>query len=92
MTPRWPRVRDDRLLRRSSVAHADAVYASYPNGPRPPEVSLAPALCDLSGQPLGGAPKRSWSLALGGRGTVALALGAILARRLQPPIRFLCGR
>ncbi len=56
------------------VAHIDAEYVSYPNGPCPLELSVAAARCDLSGKPLAGAPERSWSLALDGRQPMSGAL------------------
>lgn len=49
------------------VAYSDAEYARFPNGVCPPEVSLTPAACDLTGQRIAGSPKRAWSLALQGR-------------------------
>lgn len=50
----------------AAFAYADARYLSFPNGPCPPEISLTPAACDLSNQPLAGAPKRASAIALDG--------------------------
>jgi iron complex outermembrane receptor protein len=54
----------DRFALSANVAYADGVYVHHPNGPCPIEVSLTPMRCDLSGRPLGGAPKRASALAL----------------------------
>jgi iron complex outermembrane receptor protein len=54
----------------ASLAYVDATYESFPRGPCPPEISAVPAQCDLSGQPLPGSPRRSWSLSFEGLETL----------------------
>jgi iron complex outermembrane recepter protein len=60
-----------RFALSAALAYVDASYESFPRGPCPTETSVVPAQCDLSGQPLPGSPRRSWSLAIEGLEPVA---------------------
>jgi iron complex outermembrane receptor protein len=54
----------ERLNLNASVAFTDAKYVTFENGPPPPERNPATAsapFADLSGRPLSGVPKWSWS-------------------------------
>ena len=51
-----------RISLNASVSYVDAIYVSYTNGTCPIEVSLTPAVCDLSGKSLAGPSKWSYSL------------------------------
>ncbi|MDB5714016.1 MAG: TonB-dependent receptor [Sphingomonadales bacterium] len=46
----------------ASGTYTDAKYVSYTNGACPPENQNLGRICDLSGQPLAGAPKYAYSL------------------------------
>jgi iron complex outermembrane receptor protein len=71
----------ERLEISVGLAHTDAEYASFPNGVCPPEVSLTPLACDLSGQSIAGAPERAASVAL--RGSEPLARSRELHWQLE---------
>ena len=58
-----------------SASYTDASYRSYRNAPCPVEYLNLQSVCDLSGRPLPGVSKWSWSA--GGEGTLPLAGGEI---------------
>lgn len=52
----------ERVSFTGSVAHADATYRKYTNAPQAPERLNLSAIQDLSGKPLAGVPKLTWSI------------------------------
>ena len=61
---------------RASGAYSDGVYADYPKGPCPIELTgSATASCDLTGKGLPGLPR--WSGSIGGEYVAPLALGRL---------------
>ncbi|MCG2840270.1 TonB-dependent receptor [Sandaracinobacter sp. RS1-74] len=56
----------ERIRFSGSVAYTDARYIDYPNAPSPAETLNLNPITDLSGEPLSGVPKWSWTLGADG--------------------------
>ena len=69
----------DRFSVNASVAYADATYRDYTNAPQAPENLNLGGIQDLSGEPLPGVPK--WTYSLGADGN--LPLGEFDGRELE---------